>query len=138
MDASVQSEAFYAGALPRIRVVMMVLGGAGTLAFLVFLGWRPALGLLCGCAVSYLNFLWLERVVTALADRVVEQGTQQSSSGVVLRFLLRYAFMALAAYAILTVSPASLYGLLVGLFLPVGAIACEAVYEVYTALLRGM
>ena len=47
----------------------------------------------------------------------------------VLRFLLRYVLMALGAYVIFTVSPASLYGLFAGLFLPVAAIACEATYE---------
>jgi hypothetical protein len=46
--------------------------------------------------------------------------------------------MAIGAYAILTVSPASLYGLLAGLFLPVAAIACEAVYELYAALAHGL
>jgi len=43
-----------------------------------------------------------------------------------------------AAYAILTSFPASLRGLFAGLFLPVGAIACEAVYEVYVGLTRGV
>ena len=49
---------------------------------------------------------------------------------------LRYVLMGLAAYGILAVSPASLYGLLAGLFLPVAAIACEAAYEAYVALAR--
>jgi hypothetical protein len=55
----------------------------------------------------------------------------------VFRFLVRYFLMAGAAYAIFSVSPASLYGLFAGLFLPVGGIACEAVYELYMALARG-
>ena len=55
-----------------------------------------------------------------------------------LRFLLRYALMGIAAYVIFTVSPASLYGLFAGLFLPVAAIACEAAYEVYVAIVRGL
>jgi hypothetical protein len=46
--------------------------------------------------------------------------------------------MGLVAYGILTVSPVSLYGLLAGLFLPVVAIACEAAYEAYMALARGI
>jgi hypothetical protein len=46
--------------------------------------------------------------------------------------------MGLGAYAILTFSPLSLYGFLTGLFLPVGAIACEAGYEVYAAVARGL
>jgi hypothetical protein len=101
-------------------------------------GWRVALGFVCGCAVAYLNFHWLKRVVTALADRATESPESQSSSGVVLRFLLRYVLMALGAYVIFTVSPASLYGLFAGLFLPVVAIACEAAYEGWVALARGI
>ncbi len=92
----------------------------------------------CGCVVAYLNFHWLRRGVEGLADRIVEAGRTQSGKGIVFRFLLRYLLMGLAAYGILTVSPASLYGLLAGLFLPVAAIACEAAYEVYVALARGL
>src|SRR2546427_727716 len=91
-----------------------------------------------GWMIAYLNFHWLERVVTALADRVMQAGRPQSSKGVVLRFLLRYVLMGLAAYAILSVSPTSLYGLFAGLFLPVAAIGCEAAYEAYVAVARGL
>jgi len=101
-------------------------------------GWRTALGLVCGCSVAYLNFHWLKRGVEALADRIVEVGKVQSTRGIVLRFLLRYVLMGLAAYGMLAASPASLYGLLGGLFLPVAAIACEAAYEAYVALVRGL
>ena len=41
-----------------------------------------------------------------------------------------------AAYVILSSFPASLKGLFAGLCLPVGAIACEAVYELYVAVFR--
>jgi small-conductance mechanosensitive channel len=100
-------------------------------------GWRIALGFACGCAIAYLNFHWLERVVSALADRATQSAYKQSSSGIVFRFLVRYFLMAAAAYVIFSVSPASVYGLFAGLFLPVGGIACEAAYEVYMALSRG-
>lgn len=131
-------EAFYAGALHRMRRIMIVIALTATLAAAFRFGWRPALGFACGSAVAYLNFHWLKRVVTALADRVTQTGAPKSGKGIVLHFLLRYAVMALAAYAILTVSPASLYGLLAGLFLPVAAIACEAAYETYVAVSRGI
>jgi hypothetical protein len=62
----------------------------------------------------------------------------QSSSGVVTRFLLRYALIAVAAYGIFRSSADSVYGLFVGLFLPVGAILIEAVYATYGALRRGL
>jgi hypothetical protein len=73
-----------------------------------------------------------------MADRITQSGRTESGKGIVARFLLRYVLMGLAAYAILSVSPASLYGLLAGLFLPVAAIACEAGYEVYVAVARGL
>jgi hypothetical protein len=132
-----RAESFYSGALTRIPRFMIALGiilSAG--AWLRF-GWRIALGFACGCAIAYLNFHWLERVVSALADRATQTAYKQSSGGIVFRFLVRYFLMAAAAYAIFSVSPASLYGLFAGLFLPVAGIACEAAYELYMALARG-
>lgn len=101
-------------------------------------GYRAALGFLLGCVIAYLNFHWLKGGVSGLADRVTNTGKVQSGKGIIGRFLVRYALLGLAAYAILTSFPASLRGLFAGLFLPVGAIACEAVYEVYAALTRGI
>jgi hypothetical protein len=136
-DGESRAESFYSGALTRIPRFMIalavVLSGVGWLHF----GWRIALGFACGCAIAYLNFHWLERVVSALADRATRTAYKQSSGGIVFRFLVRYFLMASAAYAIFSVSPASLYGLFAGLFLPVGGIACEAAYELYIALTRG-
>jgi ATP synthase I chain len=133
-----RAEAFYSGALDRIRISMIVVGLIFSAAAVVRYGWRVGLGFALGCVVSYLNFRWLKRVVSAMADRITESGKRESSKGIVARFLLRYVLMGLAAYAILSVSPASLYGLLAGLFLPVAAIACEAGYEVYVAVARGL
>jgi len=133
-----KSEAFYAGAITRIPRFMLALAGGFTFAAWVRFGWHVALGFACGCAIAYLNFYWLERVVSGLADRVTQTGERQSSKGVVWRFLLRYFLMALAAYVIFSVSPASLYGLFAGLFLPVAGIACEAGYEIYAAFARGI
>jgi len=133
-----QSESFYAGAVTRIPRFMLALAGAFTFAAWLRFGWRVALGFACGCAIAYLNFHWLERVVSGLADRTTQTGERKSGKGVVLRFLLRYFLMAVGAYVIFSVSPASLYGLFAGLFLPVAGIACEAAYEVYAAFARGL
>ena len=130
------SEAFYSGALGRISRFMVVLALGFSAAAWWRYGWHTALGFACGCAVAYLNFHWLKRVVIALADRATQSGQTQSSQGVVLRFLLRYVLMGLGAYVIFTVSRASLYGLFAGLFLPVAAIACEAAYELWVALAK--
>jgi hypothetical protein len=101
-------------------------------------GWRITLGFVCGCALAYLNFHWLKRVVNALGEKMSTAEKTKSGKGVVVRFLLRYLLMGLAAYAIFTVSRASLYGLFAGLFLPVAGIACEAAYEAYAAIARGL
>ena len=131
-------EQFYSGALERIRRFMLVLAIVLTAACWLRFGWRLALGFGAGCVIAYLNFYWLKRVVSALADAATRTGDKQSGRGVFLRFLLRYLLMGLGAYAIFRVSPASLYGLLAGLFLPVAGIICEAGYEVYAALRRGL
>jgi hypothetical protein len=131
-----ESDRFYAGALDRIRILMIVLGGALSLAAWLIFGMRPALGFLLGCVIAYLNFQWLKNGVSGLADRATNSGKAQSGKGIIARFLLRYVLLGVAAYAILTSFPASLRGLFAGLFLPVGAIACEAVYEVFTGITR--
>jgi hypothetical protein len=117
---------------------MMLLAVLVPLGGWIIFGTRTALGLACGGVIALLNFIWLKRGVEALADRVVGAGKPQSGKGVVARFLLRYVLMGAVAYGILTVSPASLYGFMAGLFLPVAAIACEAAYEAYAALARGL
>jgi small-conductance mechanosensitive channel len=133
---SAAAETFYSGALNRIRHFMAVL--AIVLSFFAWLKFsvRPALGFAFGCAIAYLNFYWLKRAIGGFVDRAAGSATSQSGQGIVFRFLVRYVLMALGAYAILTVSPASLNGLLAGLFLPVAAILCEAAYELYAALAR--
>jgi len=128
------SETLHAHALDRIRNFMLILAPVFTLAALLKFGRWAALGFLLGCLISYLNFHWLKSAVTHLVDRVTNTGKRQSGKGIVARFLLRYVLLGAAAYAILTSFPASLRGLFAGLCLPVGAIACEAVYEVYVGL----
>jgi small-conductance mechanosensitive channel len=132
------AERFYSGALDRIRRFMAVLGPLLTAISWWRFGFRPAVGFVFGCAIAYVNFYWLKRVIAGFADRATGATTSQSGQGIVFRFLLRYLLMAVGAYVILTVSPASLNGLLAGLFLPVAAIVCEAAYEVYAALVRGI
>lgn len=115
---------------------MLVLALALTIAAWWRFGRGAAVGFLLGCVIAYLNFHWLKSGVSGLADRVTNTGKAQSGTGIVARFLFRYILLGVAAYAILTSFPASLRGLFAGLFLPVGAIACEAAYELYVAVTR--
>jgi hypothetical protein len=133
-----QADSFFSGAYERIVRFMLGLGVVATIAVSLRFGAVVGAGFLLGCAIAFVNFHWLKRVVSALADRATATGERQSSKGLVLRFLLRYFLIALAAYAIFRISRDSLYGLLAGLFLPVGAILIEAAYELYAALRRGV
>ena len=129
---------FYARAIDRIRNFMLVLAPVAAVAGWALYGSRAAIGCAVGCAISYLNFHWLKSGVSHLADRTTNSGKRQSGKGIVARFLLRYLLLGAASYAILTSFPASLRGLFVGLFLPVAAIACEALYELFAGLMRGV
>ena len=135
-DSQISPDTFYSGALSRIRNSMLVLALALSTAAWWKFGRAPALGFLSGCIIAYLNFHWLKSGVAGLADRVTDTGKPQWGAGIIARFLLRYMLLGAAAYAILTSFPASLRGLFAGLFLPVAAIACEAVYELYVAITR--
>jgi hypothetical protein len=134
----VVADKFYSGALERIRHLMAALAVLLVPAAWWKFGLRPAAGFAFGCLIAYVNFHWLKRAVAGFVDRAAGDASARPGKGIVPRFLLRYVLMAIGAYVILTVSPASLNGLLAGLFLPVGAIACEAAYELYAALTRGL
>ena len=132
-----QDEGFYEGAYARIVRFMLVTAAVATAALWLGYGWRFGAAFALGCGLALLNFHWLKRVVAALADPAISTGEKQGTSGLVLRFLLRYLLVALAAYAIFRGSLLNVYGLLAGLFLPVAAIILEALYETYVALRRG-
>jgi hypothetical protein len=134
----VAGESFYSGALDRICQFMFVIGPLAVALALWKFGILCGIGLALGCGIAFVNFYWLKRAISGFADRASGAPTSQSGSGIVARFMLRYTLIGVAAYAILMVSPGSLNGLLAGLFLPVVAIICEAAYEVYVALTRGI
>jgi hypothetical protein len=59
---------FIGRALGRIQLLIAFLSGSGTLAALVYGGWRWALGYILGGAAGYLNFRWLKRLVGSLGE----------------------------------------------------------------------
>jgi len=130
-------ETFSAATYQRIVLILVVLLPCMVILLWEFFNHRFALGFLAGGAIAIVNFLSLKRLVIAFADRVIASGGAQRSSGLVLRFVLRYAFLAAAAYAIFKSSAMSAYGLLAGLGIPAVAIMIEAGYELYGSLRRG-
>lgn len=131
------ADLFYGEALDRIRRFMVAIAVVATVLTFAVWNWQIAAGVLLGCAVAWVNFVWLKQAVNALADRVTQSGRPGGSASTVAKFLLRYALVGIGAYAIFLSSRQSLYGFLGGLFLAVAAILCEAVYEVVVGLRRG-
>jgi hypothetical protein len=128
---------FYRTVYRRLVAMMMVLAVAGLPMIWIRYSAGVTLSFLVGAVIAIVNFHWLRRTIEAMGDQIVSTGTTPSRSGVVLRFMLRYFLIAVAGYVILNSSANNLYGLFVGLSLPVGAIFMEAAYETYKALRAG-
>ncbi len=132
------SERFYGSALSRITRLIWILGLLALPALWLKWGAQFALGWIAGTVFSFINFRSLTSSVNALGERIVSAHSRESGTRIVAKFLLRYALLAAIAYVIFKVSKGSLYGLLAALFLPVAATLCEAAYETYVALRRGL
>ena len=132
------AEAFYEGAERRIFRFMAAAFVFSTGALWYWRGGQFALGFLLGSAVAFANLVWLRQIVAAFIERLSGAGPTTSGGSLVFRFVMRYSLIALLAYGMFTIRPASLSGFLAGLFLPVAACFCEAVYELYVALRRGL
>ena len=132
------SDRFYSEALQRIRRFMLVLGVVGLALCLVRFGRIVAAGFLLGALISYVNHVWLERVIAALGERITSGQSRERGSVIVARAVLRYAFLAVGAYVIFRVSLAGLFGFLAGICLTIAAVLCEAAVEIYVGLRRGL
>ena len=130
------AERFYDGALERIRRFILILGAIGIAVCLVFFGRAVTAGFVVGAAISYVNHLWLERVIAGLGERITSGQSSERGGTIVARAILRYAFIAAGAYVIFRVSLTGLYGFLGGVCLTIGAVACEAAVEAYVGLRR--
>lgn len=132
------AETFYSGALSRIVRLIPVLA-VGTLPLLLWRWrWPVAAGFAIGAGLSLYNVWSLSRSVNGLADRITERQSRESGGRIVGFLLLRYAVIGAIAYVIFKCSVAALYGLLGGLAVPVAAMGCEAAFELYIALRRGL
>ena len=127
---------FYEAALSRIRRFMIGLSGLGLLLSAWYFDWQGALGFFIGATISYINHRWLERMVGALGERITTGRSSERGGLLVVRAVLRYLILAVAAYAIFKVSRAGLYGFLAGVCLPIAATACEVAVELFLGLRR--
>jgi hypothetical protein len=127
------------GVEPRIVRLMWIVAIAGTASFLLVRGGSWAASFAVGAALSALSFQWMKTAIGALAEAFVAHAVSGSAqprpprgtTGVVARFVLRYALIGLAAYAIFRSSSLSLAAFFAGLFVAIIAILVEVAYQVY-------
>jgi len=116
-------------ALRRIYLWIAWLGVAGCLALLIWKGWRESLGFAAGAAVTGLNFHWIKGAADTLAAKFTSQPDPQPPKRVAAKFLLRYALIGVAGYAIFKYLRVSLTAFLGGLLVVAAAIMAEMLYE---------
>jgi hypothetical protein len=127
-------EDFFVATYRRLVGIMLALALTLAPAAWIWYGRAMALVFLLGSAIAIVNFHWLRRSLEAMGARLESTGRSPSRAGIVVRFLLRYFLIAIAAYAILKSTASSLNGLFIGLSLPVGAILIETAYQVFGSL----
>lgn len=128
-----QEMAAYTATVRRIERMILVAGVVSTVAVLWPLGWALALGLLVGTALAWINFRWLAASVNALGERITKAHSQEKGAAVIVRGVGRIFLMALVGYVIFTCSVRGVVGFLTGLAMPVVALLCETVYELFAA-----
>jgi len=138
-DAGAQlAQAFYDHALRRMQRVIAVGGAVIIAGSALCYGLAVALGATLGVALAWHNFRWLTQAVNALGERITTGQSRERGGLIILRFTSRILLIAVGSYAIFKYSHRGLYGFLIGLCVPVLALLCEAVYEVFGAFRRGL
>jgi ATP synthase I chain len=105
-----------------------VLAGLGVLVCFVWKGWPMAAGFALGAILAWINFLWLKRI----ADSMGASEPKASARGAFL-FGSRYLILGAVAYVILRFTNISTPAALTGLFVSLGAVLAEIVFEIVYA-----
>lgn len=122
---------FLSGAYARIVWCSIIAGVVALPVSWGAIGFPFATGFLLGWLLGIMNSHWLRRLVDQFAAVSVDGRKATSPRRMVGLFLLRYAFIALVAYAIFESSINALNGLFAGLLVPVFGILCEAAIEIF-------
>lgn len=102
-----------------------------TIAGLYWLGWRMALGVLVGSALSLFNKRWLRGSLQAMLDRAAAEGTGEVPPFTAFKFVLRYVVIALVIGAAVWLGRAHPLGIGIGFAAIVGGTMIETAYQLY-------
>ena len=107
----------------RVLRLTLVLGLIGTIAVLVRLGVRDALGFLLGAGLSYLSFRSWVRLAASIGD-----SGKRPATGSAIFLSLRYVLIGVAIYAIIEGLGSTPGALIVGLLVSFAALALELLW----------
>src|SRR5271163_624076 len=86
--------------IPRLLRKMVVASAFSLAPVFWFYRWPGSIGFAFGAALSYVNFRSLTRSVEGLTDRIINRNSREKGGLIVFRFIVRYALVGAAAYAI--------------------------------------
>ncbi|HYL85174.1 MAG TPA: ATP synthase subunit I [Candidatus Angelobacter sp.] len=132
-------EAFGSATLRRVEWLTLALGGLGTVWAATRWGWRGALGVVIGTALSWLNFRWLKGGVQAFGRAATEQAGSPNARVPVsayVKFIGRFGLLLVVVYVILTHSWVPPVPLFAGLFASAAGVVVGAVWEVASSGVR--
>jgi hypothetical protein len=135
MDA----EAFGTATLRRVEWLTLALGGLGAIWAGSRWGWRGALGLVVGAALSWLNFRWLKGGVLAFGKAATEKAGSAGARVPVrayVKFIGRFGLLLVVVYVILTRSWVPPVPLFAGLFASAAGVVVALVWELATSGVR--
>ena len=122
----------------RLQQHALWLSGVTVVLALVCQAWHFILSFAVGALLSAINFSWLKHGVDRLValQSASSLPLHQSIRKIVLKYLLRYALIAVSLYAIFRFRFLDLRGAILGLFLFVGAVLFECLFLVGRFLLK--
>jgi hypothetical protein len=108
----------------RLQWFLLAVALAGAIVEQILFGWRGSAGFAIGAAASYYNFRNLHNIVNTL-------GAPRSTGGMgaAAWILFRFIVLILGAFVILKFTQISVTAAFTGLFVSVGAVILEAIFE---------
>jgi len=131
-----EDEAFYAAAERRIEYFTLAIGAACALGAGIVWGPKIGAGFGAGAALSWINFRWMKQGVHTLARLSAAQAGSEKArvpASVYLKFLGRYALLAVVAYGILRGFRWPVKSLIAGFFTVVAAVLVEMIGQLFRA-----
>ncbi len=117
----------------RLGRSSLIVGAVAVMIAFILVSAKAAISLAAGGVLSYINFRWLKQAI----DFIVMQGAEgRGARGVALRFVGRYALIAVFLYVTIRSSALQLVFVFAGLLIYVVAILIECFSEVIRVVIE--